>query len=240
LDCDPKKDKSCKSGKFLEGILENNGGELFDIVSFHGYTPYSKPSSGVGGLYADENHPKWKHRGGVVLGKIDFVRETLNSYDLDQPIFHSEGSLNCLDCDPTSAAFLEAQADYVVWLYIRNWVNGITSTIWYQLEGPGWRSGGLLDGNQDPKPVYYALQFMAQQLDRATYIGRVYESTPVAGYKFSTFQKEIWVLWSPDETPHSITLPSSFDHVFDKYGVEINMTNNQLEVSNPVYVEFNQ
>jgi hypothetical protein len=123
---------------------------------------------------------------------------------------------------------------------VTNWVEGIEATIWYQFEGPGWRFGGLLDGDQNPKPVYDTLQFMTQQLGSATYIGRGFESTPVAVYKFMTFEKEIWVLWSPDGSPQSVTLPSSYDHVFDKYGNEISLTNNQLEVGSPVYVEFNK
>ena len=232
LDCDPSKENSCKSGKFLDGILENDGGQFFDILSFHGYPHFGASS-------------KWDHRGGVVLGKVDYIRQKLANKNLEKPIFHTEGSLLChpadiANCEPPGTDFYEAQADYLPTLFVTNWVEGIEATIWYQFEGPGWRFGGLLDEDQNPKPVYDTLQFMTQQLGSATYIGRVFESTPVAGYKFKTFAKEIWVLWSPDGSLQSVTLPSSYDHIFDKYGDEISLTNNQLEVGSPVYVEFNK
>jgi len=74
LDCDPThppEGKDCKPSKFLEGILKNDGGDYFDIISFHGYPPYSGADIG-GGLYNDVHHPYWESRGGVVLGKVDF------------------------------------------------------------------------------------------------------------------------------------------------------------------------
>ena len=80
LDCDPTDPypvgKNCNPGNFLEGILlgpdddpEYIPGDNFDIVSFHGYAPY------IGSLVWDENWFTWDQRGGVVLGKADFLRE---------------------------------------------------------------------------------------------------------------------------------------------------------------------
>jgi hypothetical protein len=98
----------------------------------------------------------------------------------------------------------------------------------------------LLDENQDPKPAYYTLEFLHKELGSATYIGRVDVDPKVAGYEFTTKQKKIWVLWSPDENPHSITLPTTPLKVLDKYGTEISLSGNQIEVSRPIYVEFNK
>ena len=243
LDCDPTETNSCKAGKFLEGVLRNGGGNYFDILNFHGYAPYIGPSSGYRSLYFDDNFQKWKHRGGVVLGKLDFLQFMLAQFGVDKTIFHTEGSLLCpeyntIDCNPPDNAFYEAQADYVVWLYIRNWANGIKATIWYQFEGPGWRYSGLLDDVQSPKPAYNALVFLTQELGTATYKGRVMENTAVAGYEFTTGPKMIWVLWSPDEKPHIVALPSTATKAFDKYGNEITLTGNQITVDSPRYVEF--
>ena len=89
----------------------------------------------------------------------------MESYNIDKPIIHTEGSLICPewnpgDCSPPGEDFFEHQADYVVWMYVRNWANGLFGTIWYQFEGPGWRYAGLLDEDQNPKPVYEALLFL--------------------------------------------------------------------------------
>ena len=240
LDCDPTKDRKCVSGKFFEGIVRSglpNFGGNFDFVSFHGYTPYA------GGLSLDEHNPKWEHRGGVVLGKLDYIRHVLGKYDLDKPIFHTEGALTCpetnpTDCNPPGSEFEEAQADYVVWLYVRNWANDVDVTIWYQFQGPGWRYGGLLDGTQSPKPAYNALKFLAQELNFASYAGRVLENTAVAGYGFLRSDKKVWVLWSPDEVNTPVSLPSSAQKAYDKYGVEVPIISNQITVNSPLYIEF--
>lgn len=242
-DCDPTFSKGCKSGKFFEGIIRtgiNERGDNFDYVSFHGYAPYAGPDSG---LYFDEHDPKWEHRGGVVLGKLNYLRYVMSKYGLNIPIFHTEGALLCpesntADCTIPDSRFYESQADYVVWLYVRNLANEVDATIWYEFQGPGWGYGGLLDGSQNPKPAYNSLKFLTQELNGASYSGRVLENTNVAGYKFSTYNKEIWVLWSPDENPHTVTLPATANKAFDKYGVGITLVGDQITVNSPVYVEF--
>lgn len=88
-----------------------------------------------------------------MLGKALFLREVLSSYGWDKPLLHTEGALLCpssfkTSCNPPGPAFYEAQADYVVWLYVRNWAEGLLGTMWYTLDGPGWQESALLDGGQ--------------------------------------------------------------------------------------------
>jgi hypothetical protein len=239
LDCDPThppQGKDCKPAKFLEGILRNGGGDYFDIVSFHGYPLYD------GTLQWDPHFPSWEARGGVVLGKIDFLREVMASYGVDKPLMHTEGALLCHHnspmCNPPEPEFYQDQADYVVWLYVRNWAQGLRATIWYQFEGPGWRHGGLLDGNQQPKPAYDALQFLSQELEGAKYVKPVTTYPSLEAHEFSALGKRVWVLWAPDEQPHTITLPASADRVFDKYGTPISPVVSNITVQSPVYVEL--
>lgn len=243
LECDPTADKTCHTGKFLEGIIRKSGiqerGDNFDFISYHGYTPYSS----VHGLSLDENNTNWKHRGGVVLGKLDYIRDLLQSYGLAKPIFHTEGALLCpeynvADCTPPGSDFEEKQADYVVWLFVRNWASGVDATIWYEFQGPGWRYGGLLDGTQNPKPAYNALKFLTQELKGASYVKPVLENTAVKGYEFLRTDKKVWVIWSPDEKNHTVTIPSTAQRIYNKYGVEIPITSSQITVNSPIYVEL--
>ena len=239
LDCDPThppQGKDCKPAKFLEGILRNGGGDYFDIVSFHGYPLYD------GSLQWDEHFPSWEARGGVVLGKIDFLREVMASYGVDKTLMHTEGALLCHHnspmCNPPEPEFYQDQADYVVWLYVRNWAQDLQATIWYQFEGPGWRHGGLLDGDQQPKPAYDALQFLSQELDGAKYNQAVTAYPSLEAHEFSAPGKKVWVLWAPDEQPHTITLPASADRVFDKYGNQLVPTDNTISILHPTYIEW--
>ena len=249
LDCDPNfppEGKDCSAGNFLEGVLLNGGGDYFDMVSFHGYTPYFGPETGFPyALSVDVNSPSWQHLGGVVLGKVNFIRQVLAKYGLEKPLIHTEGALMCAeynptDCEQPGELFFEAQADYAVRVYLRNWANGILGTIWYQFEGPGWRYGGLLDEEQNPKPVYTALQFMASRLSDASYIGEVSQFEGLQGYEFSAPDSRIWVLWSPEQLDTTILLPGDFSGIYDKYGSQINQEGSILIVNSPVYVEFQQ
>jgi hypothetical protein len=244
LDCDPTFDQNCQAGNFFRGILRNGIGGVrgsnFDFISFHGYTPYSGTG---GGLQLDENDPKWAHRGGLVLGKVDFLHYVMGLFGVNKPIFHTEGALLCpeydtTNCNPPNSQFFESQADYVVWLFVRNWAENVEATIWYEFQGPGWRYGGLLDGTQTPKPAFDALKFLTQELNSASYSGLVLQNTNVDGYEFITNVMKIWVLWSPDENPHTVILPSNASKAFDKYGNPLTISGNQISVKSPVYVEF--
>lgn len=247
LDCDPVfplEGESCGSGNFFSGVLRNGGGDYFDIVSFHAYPYYSGPSYGFPSLYYDENHPKWGNRGGVVLGKIQFLRQVMDTYNIAKPLFHTEGSLLChpqnqVDCDPPGDGFFEAQADYLVRLYVRNLANGVAGTFWYQFEGPGWRYGGLLDDNQNPKPVFNALNILTDKLSGTRFTGPVFAYEGIEVYEFVSDEKILWVMWSPDEIDLLIDLPENFSTAFNKYGQELTVDGNQILVNDPIYLEIN-
>jgi hypothetical protein len=245
LKCDPTdpQGEDCNPGNFLEGILRNDGGDYFDIVNFNGYGPY------IGSLIWDETWPTWGPRGGVVLGKADFLREVMARKGVNnKPLFHSEAGLLCPstdkdNCNPPGSDFYEAQADYVVWVHVRNLADGIMGTSWYTLSGPGWSDSGLLDENQNPRPAYYSFQFMAEELHNANFIKKVglyYDQHPfLRVYEFSKSEKRIWVMWASDEEPSTITLPVETTKVFDKYGNNITIpTNRQITVKSPIYVEL--
>ena len=243
LDCDPTHPpagKTCKPANFLEGILRNNGkmngGNYFDMVSFHGYPVYN------GTMQLDEHYPSWESRGGVVLGKANFIREILAKYNVSKPLFHSEGSLTCPEyftnvCNPPGQDFYEAQADYVVWLYIRNWAADIKMTTWFQFID-GWRYDGLLDSAWNPKPSYNALRFLTTELGLMSYNKQITTYAPLRTYEFTSSSKKIWVIWSPDEQSHPFALPVGTLNVYDKYGSSITPVNNEISIESPVYVEI--
>jgi hypothetical protein len=240
LDCDPThppEGKDCKPALFLEGILRNGGGNYFDIVSFHGYPLYN------GSLELDRHFVGWGYRGGVVLGKVDFLREVMSAYGVDKPIMHTEGALLCPEllvdhCAPPTTAFYESQADYAVWLHTRNLAAGVEATFWFRLKGPAWRHCNLLTRQQQPKPVYHALRTLSQQLTGATYSKPVTLFAELEGYEFTSSHKRIWVLWSPDGAAHAVSLPTETQAVFDKYGSSITPDSGSISINSPVYLEL--
>jgi hypothetical protein len=253
LDCDPLDPDSipttgpdCRpASKFFEGILRHNnqldGANYFDIVSFHGYPPFV-------GFIQDDSFPKWNQRGGVVLGKVAFLREVLSRYNVSKPIIHTEGSLICpeymngqqgsYNCNPPNSIFFEAQADYVVWLYVRNIAEGLMGTVWYMFNDPGWRYSGMLDLSLNPRPSYNAYKFMTEELVGATFVRKNTSYPGVKVFEFSRPGKRIWVMWTSDGVTRTINLPGGVLTVYNKYGATVTPSGNQLPVNSPYYVEL--
>ena len=251
LDCDPTappEGLSCLPAKFLEGILQNGGGNYFDIVSYHGYA-FWWPSFGFSGDW-DLQHLTWSHRGGVVLGKADFIREVLAQYKLEKPLILTEASLACYDSnqycqcnDPNTEClqdeFLAAQANYAVRLYTRLWANGLLGATWYQLNyNGGWRHTDLLDQNQDPKAAYITVQFLATLLEGAAYTGSLSTST-VEGYSFRKGETEYQIYWTNDlATTAPLSLPENTQVVYNKLGQHITPSGMSIMVGfEPIIIE---
>jgi hypothetical protein len=140
-------------------------------------------------------------------------------------------------CNPPVDAYYEAQADYVVWLYVRNWAQGLLGTCWFTLEGPSWFNAGLINPDLTPRPAYYTLKFLTEELSSSDYVGVVPDPN-LRVYEFIASEKRIWVLWSPDEHEHTLTIPGNTQNIYDKYGDTINAQGGQITVKSPVYFEM--
>ncbi len=244
VDCDPThppQNKSCDPAKFFEGILRYKsftGAQYFDLVSYHGYAAYYND------IIVDENWPEWAHRGGVVLGKADYLREVMDTYGVSKPIMLTEGALACPEwdgntsCDPPISNFYEAQADYVSWLFVRNFEADIDTTVWFTIEEHGWRYVGLLNEDDSPRPAYNAYQFTSSILENATYNGKLTQFTGLRAFAFSKDAVDLWVIWSPDQFARAALLPPNTIRVLNKYGAEIQTGGGLLPVKSPIYVEL--
>ena len=244
LDCDPA-DQDCDhaTGKdipprFFEGILRNGGGDFLDAVNFHGYAYIWK------GEIVDEEHPSWDQRGGVVLGKAAFLQEVMQQYGVDKPLLDTEGALLCpewnhTDCDPPTAAYEDAKADYVVWLYTRTLADNFMGTVWYTLSGGGWRNAGLIGDTGNPTSAYYAFKFIAAELAGAEYTGQPSGlDSALRGYIFRKPDgTSVWVVWAVDNAAHTLTLPEGYTQVYDKVGASLSVSTDTLDVKSPVYIE---
>ncbi len=240
LDCDPSAPpagKDCKPALFLEGILQNGGGQAFDLLAYHAYSYWS-----AGNVDWDSLHPNWRHRGGALLGKLDFLRSVLDRYGLSKPIVMNEGGLLCyptgVPCAESDPNFYRHQANYAVRLYLRSWANGITGVAWYTLNGPGWREGGLLDAGQNPRPAYEALQFMAHRFSGASYAGPL--STGILeGYAFQLNDRTYQVYWTNDGSSVSLPLPEGTRAIYNQIGQSIDIPAGEIMVGfEPIILEI--
>jgi len=243
LDCDPTNAGTpgrCQQGydlapKFFQGILANGGGAYFDLVNFHGYPSYTAAGNPIS---SEKSFANWQARGGVVDGKVSYLRDVMASYGINKPIFQSEAALLLPPTSTGAATFEQAKADYLVWLFARNFSQGIVGTTWFTMDGPGWKSSGLFDSNQQPLPAYQALKFAVKELDRRTYSATVNSIPGVTGFQFNKGPAILWILFSQDDSAYTFPVPAGFTAAYDVLGDPVVPNNGMLTVEHPLYVEM--
>lgn len=216
--------RNCLPSKFLRGLL-STGADAFDIISYHGY-----PLRSAERVDWERNYYLWRHRGGVVLGKLDFIRAEFAAAGKPmKPVLLTEAGLLCWQeggCDdsPTteaSPAELQAdQANYAMRLYPRAQANGISGALWYTFSGPGWRDSGILDGNQNPRPAFQTFRLLGRTLPGASLAQTIsQEGGNVEGYVFTRGSSTYTFVWSNNSNTYNFPFPAG-GRLFDKYGNE--------------------
>lgn len=235
--------RSCASASFLKGLL-TTGADSFDIISYHGY-----PLRGAARVDWERDYELWRHRGGVVLGKLDFIRAAFAAANKPmKPVLLTEAGLLCWregGCDDnpsTEASPAELQADqanYAMRLFPRAQANGIMGALWYTYSGPGWRDSGVLDANQNPRPAYYTFQLLSRAMTGATHTGSIWEHNGgLEGYVYVKGSTSYTFLWSNNSNVYPYSFPAG-GRLYNKLGQEIPApTNGQLTVGfEPVMIQ---
>jgi hypothetical protein len=217
LDCDPGlagQARPCGMGKFLDGVLAAGGGPFFDILAYHAYIYWGPVTEDW-----DQNYPTWRHRGGVMLGKLAFLQETLAQYGLRKPVIMNEGGMLCYRSDPSCGprGFYEAQANHAVRMYARAWGADLEGAVWYTFDGPGWQDGGMLDAGQQPRPAYRATLFLSRLLSGASYVEPLRDAG-LEGYRFQRGDTRVLVAWTNDGSTRELPLPTGSSTVYSHLG----------------------
>jgi len=243
LDCSPEQPpegQTCVASRFLEGVLEAEGGRYFDGVSFHAYDFYL----GEIGMHANANwHSAWNTSGPALIAKARYLTSLMASYGVTEKFLMStETALLCgrsgKEQPCQTEAFENSKAYYVAQVASASAAEGLKAVVWYSLHG--WRASGLVDRNLEPLPAYDAYQFASTALRDAVSQGQITAFAGVNGYAFERGEGRLWVLWSLHGETHLITLPSEPAAVYDVYGDPLEPSAN-LEVSlGPIYIEWEQ
>jgi hypothetical protein len=192
---------------FLQGILEAGIGtdySYFDLVPYHTLNNYTGQAFDYDN--ADANSPwhgdTW---GGVIKGKARFLREIMNAYGVQKPLFVNEISLTCPGefypslCNPPVEAFLQMQANHLVRVQVRGLSVGIAGYTWLTLNDSGWRNVGLLNNTNEPRPSYLAYQQLTQQLINADYQASVDYGDGIEAYSFRRGEQDVHVVWTEQD-----------------------------------------
>lgn len=247
MDCDPNNPpevqpgsgeyKDCSPSRYLEGILENGGGDFFDGVSFHAYDFYGNRP----GFYGNYN---WQSRsdtsGPVLINKTRYLRSLLAAHNVpDKFLVNSESGLLCLgEAEACKAEdFENTKAYYAAEANAAALTEGLRANIWYSITG--WRSSGLMTRQREPLPAFGALAYSAAQLEAARPLGPVYEYPDVMGYAFERRDgSRMWLVWSRSGEPVSIQLSDAPTRVSDVFGEELPAAAELTVEAAPVYLEW--
>ncbi len=221
----PQSDADSRQGhpeRFFEGVLRVGAAANFDIVSFHSYPTYAAERGGR--LFdSDRLNPKWKHMGGMTIGKARFLRETMQRYDVDKPLFLDEVSLLLPEgVNTVTDDYVQAQADMIVRLLARGMFADIQVICWYTLNGPGWRNAALLDRNQLPRPAYLVYQdFLAHtQPSRDTLQVSNEYTGEIEAYRFIKYNHDVDVVWASKPTTTEVE-KALFTVAYTRFGARI-------------------
>ncbi len=251
LDCDPDvlAESTCKSSKFLEGILDAGGGFYFDGVSFHAYDYYF----GSLGQYGNDNwESDWTSPGPVAIAKAQFIQDVLSDYGvMDKVIMNTESAIVCgeagdesgspgCESDPDSD-YEQTKASYIVQVYAAALSKHLLANVWFSVFG--WRNSGLLNDDLSPRPAYMAYQFSRQELRDANFLDEISSGDlggeiGVKGYKFDRGDRKVWVLWSMDGGIHTVTFVSTPLAAWDMLGTGITPASIMEVDLEPLYLEW--
>lgn len=249
LDCDPLNPpddpaqpgtpKDCISSTFLEGVLQNGGGDYFDGVSFHAYDLYY----GDFGDYRNPNwHSSWDSTGPVLIPKARYLRNLLDAYGYeDKYLLNTEGALLCGSSGQEPLCqnkdYSDSKAIYLAQSMAAAQAEGLLANIWYSLSG--WRGSHLVSNNSGiPNDSYRAFETSALFLENAAYLGPVSGYIGVTGYRFLQENQERWLIWSLDGAAHTVSLPKAPADILNIFG-EDQPIGQEIEITlSPVWLTF--
>jgi hypothetical protein len=235
--------------------LLNNGANYFDGIAFHGYDYFDYTNPQLGEYYNPNWGNSWSdilwdgsstnRTGPVSTFKAEYIRELLAQYNVvGKYLLNTESALVCgATGDPPggpgcetddNSLYEQTKASYVAQAYAAGIRDRLIADIWYHIFG--WRNSGLLNQDLSTRPAYEAYDVANEQLGGASFIQNVNTYPGIQIYEFERNNKTIWLIWSLDGAPQTITLASTPDEVKDFRGVVTTPSNTFTATIYPHYL----
>jgi hypothetical protein len=191
--------------RFLEGALLAGAADSFDVLAYHGYSfwqPNLVDPDVLEGV-------AWGPVGGNTIGKASYLRSVMAAYNVRKPLWMNEGGLlyYCEGCPPPGSDFLRSQAEHLVRTVSRSAGNGMQMYAWYTLDGPGWWDGGMLDAQQQPRPVFNAYKYMIATTSPYRNVTAVNYGPGIEAYRFNKGASVVDVLWRTSSGTSQVSVP---------------------------------
>lgn len=223
------------TANFFEGVVREAKG-AFDIVAFNSGPSFKE---GENPVWSELNNWRWEsERGGLVNGKISYLREVMSKYGEIKPIIHTEAYL--LDRPEGSYSLFEQyKADYLVWVYANGWAQNLKAVTWYSIEG--WKGSELIRRDGQETEAFQVLKAMIGLLKNARYVMQE-EFSGYSRFIFRFANKEIWLLIPTGQSygqSYTLAKPSNFERVLNLMGEEQIISGDSITFNRPTYVILN-
>jgi GH35 family endo-1,4-beta-xylanase len=206
--------------EFIDDVLENGGGQYFDIMNFHQYPPFAAN-------WGSANGPG-------LVEKTQAVRAKLAEYGLEKPIMITESGMHSNNA-ATSPMTPELQARYVTMIFAQTFAANVETLIWFMLYDPGevypYRNGlvtsATANTQSERKPSFTAYQTTVAMLEGATFQQALTAAetgnADLIAYRFRDKNGQtLYVTWLGPITrtdTANLSLPGTVATVYDIYGV---------------------
>jgi hypothetical protein len=195
---------------FLDDVLAAGGGYCLDVMNFHYYPAFAST---------------WDPYGPGLSGKANYLRSKLASHGFGNlPMIATEAGWHSNNYSQFPST-PEIQAGYVVKLFVQSLASDVRVMIWwswsdFELSG-FWGANGLLDQGLQPKLAYYAYHTATSQLGNAAF-QRILSPAELGDESIEAYLflrgNPLYVLWSTESFPESVSLPGSSARVTDYVG----------------------
>ena len=200
---------------FLTDVLDNDGGDYFDVMAFHQYPAFA-------GAWADDG-------GAGLIQKTEAIRSVLADYNLDKPIMITESGTYSGGTNRPDRP--EEQSRHVAALNIQSLAADVDVLIWFWLRDDlRFYSdlNGLVADDGTHKQSMQAYQTLVTTLGQATFDRTLSDgetgSSNTEAYQFTHNQMgtTIYAAWTnslAENNASSFTVAGSRGTIIDLYGV---------------------
>jgi hypothetical protein len=205
----------------FEAVLASGGGNDFDIMNYHEYTDDCD--------FLTSNH-------------ISGFKELLAEYGFSKPFWITEANTKLRERDGQAKSTIKKQAEDLVKRIVVAFAAGVDVFFWQRIND-GNEGGGLIDQQGVPKPDYYNLKMLIENIEDFSSVERIDAGDEnIYVYKFIVNGKPLVICWSEEGSscinlaPYLENGTVKITHTFTEY----NRTEPDIEMASPQNIFLNE
>ncbi|MDD4663742.1 MAG: glycosyl hydrolase [Caldisericia bacterium] len=182
----------------FEAVLQNNGGQYFDVMNFHNYTDNC-------------DFRMYEH--------VEGFKNVLAKYGFTKPMWITETNTKTHKERKNGKIIehlLEQQSQDIIKRFVTAFDAGVDVVFWHGLDDSGENNPGVgfFDEEGIPKPIYYNLNYMIENIDTFKIVERLPMTSQDYAYRFQTMNNIVIVAWTEQDKNVSLDLSGLIEEKF--------------------------